>query len=283
MKIVYFTTAMEESAYKQFSSCWTVALNPSNQNFHNKLIRSIGINNSICVISIRPFSKRNCKITKLISETSEDGNIKWNYLSIPKNRLKKTKSCTKQALTILRGINLKETIFITDTINPTVITVANKVNSKLNRPILGVCTDSPSNISGTTRSYTLYLLNQAKNLDGYITLTNGLNDLFNENKKPNIVVEGLVENELPNKGENIYGKYIFFGGALMQKYGIYNLISAYKQLNNMHIKLIICGHHCNENLLKSVCPKSKIIFLDNNTKNIINTNNNMYSGIYNIQ
>ena len=63
----------------------------------------------------------------------------------------------------------------------------------------------------TPRSYTLYLLNQGKNLNGYIALTEGLNDLFNENGKPSIILEGIVEDLETKPVPNKYGKYFFFG------------------------------------------------------------------------
>lgn len=250
MKIVYFTTAMSAVAFKQFSARWNIALNPSNQNFHNKMIRSLAITNEVVVISIRPFSKRNCKIDKLQYEFEQEDKISWNYLEISRSKLFKIDKCKKQAISILKKMELEDAVFVTDTINPTVLTIACAMKAKFNRPSIGICTDSPSNISGTTRSYTLYLLNHANTLDGYVALTDGLNVLFNENAKPSVIIEGLVENELPKKAENLYGKYVFFGGAMMEKYGIYSLIEAFKQLDLKDTKLLLCGHHYNESLLK---------------------------------
>ena len=62
MKIIYVTTSLEENDYVEFNKQWKVSLNPSNQNFHNKMIRALSINNEIDVISIRPFSKTNCNV-----------------------------------------------------------------------------------------------------------------------------------------------------------------------------------------------------------------------------
>ena len=71
MKIIYFTTAIQRDDYRDFTKLWTISLNPSNQNFHNKMIRSLAINNEVHVISIRPFSRKNCKVKKLEEETKE--------------------------------------------------------------------------------------------------------------------------------------------------------------------------------------------------------------------
>lgn len=58
MRIIYFTTALSKNEYNEYTKLWKISPNPSNQNFHNKLIRSLSINNKVDVISIRPFSKK---------------------------------------------------------------------------------------------------------------------------------------------------------------------------------------------------------------------------------
>ena len=79
MRIIYFTTAQEEKDYRSFMNQWKIALNPSNQNFHNKLIRALAIENQVDVISIRPFSRKNMKVKKLPSVEKKEGNITWHY------------------------------------------------------------------------------------------------------------------------------------------------------------------------------------------------------------
>ena len=68
MKIVYFTTAQQEDDFRSFINDWKISLNPSNQNFHNKLIRALAVNNEVHVISVRPFSRSNMKVSKLPKE-----------------------------------------------------------------------------------------------------------------------------------------------------------------------------------------------------------------------
>ncbi|MFA7032337.1 MAG: glycosyltransferase, partial [Bacilli bacterium] len=129
-------------------------------------------------------------------------------------------------------------------------------------PVVGICTDSPSNISGTRRSYTMYLLHQAQNLSGYIALTKSLEELFNINNKPSLIIEGLVEDKPLKNNENETKPYFFFGGALMSRYGIYDLIEAFKLLKNDDINLLICGHHFDlRELHESIKDDKRIKFL----------------------
>lgn len=259
MKVIYFTTSLEAEDYVNFNSFWKTSLNPSNQNFHNKMIRSLALTNQVEVISIRPFSRRNCTVKRLDPSTREDGNIIWNYLGIKNIPFIRIKHNEKQARKIMRGVDLNYAVIVTDTINPKVVTLALKMGKEFNLPVIGMCTDSPSNISGTKKSYTLFILNKGHKLNGYISLTPALNDLFNTEEKPNIVVEGVIENDLPKTANNEVGNYFFFGGALMKRYGIYELIEAFKLLNEENLKLLICGHHANEQALKEAISDAKNI------------------------
>ena len=250
MKIIYVTTAIERDDYKEFSKLWKTSLNPSNQNFHNKMIRALALNNQVDVISIRPFSTRFCNAKVLPEETKVEGNITWHYIKVKGNRFFRPFVIRQEVNKVMKKIDTKGAIVITDTINPNVIKNTNNIVKKYSTPAIGVLTDSPSNISGTPRSYTLYLLNQGKNLNGYIALTDGLNDLFNENGKPHVIIEGIVEDLETKPTSNKYGKYFFFGGALLERYGVYNLIEAFNQLKDPDIKLLICGHHGDDRRIK---------------------------------
>lgn len=259
MKIIYFTTAQDEKDYRSFINIWKIPLNSSNQNFHNKLIRAFAINSQVEVISIRPFSHHNTKVKNLRLDTKVDGNITWHYLKRSGTKLHRILQITPQINKILAKINLSDAIFVTDTINTSVVRSVTKINKKYKRPIIGVCTDSPSNISGTKRSYTVYLLSKCNNLNGYLALTEGLNDLFNPNRKPSYVFEGLVEDRDYGVFDEEKRPYFFFGGALMERYGVYKLIDAFKLLNNDDIDLYICGHHGDKTKIKEAIGGAKNI------------------------
>ncbi len=263
--IVYFTTAQEYDDFTAFSKLWSSPINASNQLFHNKMIRALSLSNHVDVISIRPFSKQKCKIKYLDKGEKISSLIHWHYLKVKGGRITKFASILSQARRLTRKINKNnkenDIIYITDTINPTVLAVASALAKQNKKPLIGICTDSPSNITGTKRSYTLLLLQLAKRLNGYICLTPSLNDLFNENNHPNIILEGLVENVLPSPKDNKYGKYFFYSGALHEKYGIFELIKAFNKLNNKDYKLVICGHHEDAKFLEAIRNNQRIKYL----------------------
>ena len=250
MKIIYFTSTQREKDYRSFINIWRYPLNSSNQNFHHKLIHALAKNNKVEVISVRPFSRTHTRVLYLKKDTIQEDNITWHYLSRRGSRFIRPLTIVPQAKRILKKMDLSDAIFVTDTINTSIIRAVDKLKKKYNRPVIGVCTDSPSNISGTKRSYTLYLLSKSNDFAGYIALTSGLNDLFNPNGKPCYILEGVVEDQVELSQAKEKRPYFFFGGAMMEKYGIYNLIEAFKQLNKKDIDLYLCGHHVDKEKLK---------------------------------
>ena len=261
MRIIYFTTASEKEDYISFCKNWQISLNTTIQNLHNRLIRSLALTQQVEVISVRPFSKKNCNLKMLPAFTTQEGNITWHYLQIKRNRLLRFISAKKQANKLLNKMNLEDCIILTDTLNPYILNSSTSLAVKYNLPIIGVCNNTPSGIHNTGRSYTMFLLNAAMDLSGYITLTSGLNELFNEHNRANMTFEGILEDSYKPVDVSKYGKYFFYNGNLEEKYGVYDLISAFKELKDPEIKLIISGYHADESRINKAIAESNIINL----------------------
>ena len=263
MNVIYFTTAQDTASFTEYLKLWKNPINLSNQTFHNKMIRSLGLTNHVDVVSIRPFSRKNCKVKKLDLREKNEGEIVWHYPKMGGGRLRTLLRLKRQINRFFKGFP-RNAVIVTDTINPTVLYFSTYFANKYNLSIIGTCTDSPSNISGTSRAYTLLLLKLAHNLDGYIALTSGLNELFNEENKPAVIIEGIVEDVPATKVKNEYGKYILYSGALSERYGIYDFIEFFKKYIKGDIKLLLCGHHVDmARLNKEMEIDDRIIYLGN--------------------
>ena len=261
MRIIYFTTATSKEDYASFSASWKSSLNTSIQNLHNRLIRSLALTHEVDVISIRPFSRKFCKLTKLDATTRQEGRITWHNLEIKKLKFSRYLSVSSQCKKILSKMNLKDCIVITDTLNPNVLNNSTKLARKYGLPIIGVCHGTPSNIRNTGKSYTTFVLGQAMNLSGYISLTPGLNDLFNKSSRANLTFEGIADGKCQKFDKKPpFGKYIYYNGSLDEKYGVYELIKAFKELDNPLINLVISGYHANNERLAAIIGEDKNIF-----------------------
>lgn len=260
MNIIYFTTAQENNDYNEYLKAWPYPINSSMQMIHNRLIRSLSLRHHVDVISLRPFSKKDCLVKALVKSERITNRIHWHYVSVRRSKIGRYSFTWAQVEKILQNVD-KNSIIFTDTINTNVFAMATYSAKRKNMKLIGVCTNSPSNITGTKRSYALNVLKMAKYLDGTVSLTPALNDLYNEKGKPSIVIEGLCEDRLPLPGENKYGRYLFYSGSLYEKYGIYNLIQAFVEMNPPDTKLIICGHHEGKTFLEAIRRKKNIRYL----------------------
>jgi glycosyltransferase involved in cell wall biosynthesis len=243
MKIIYYTTACEKEDYISFSKNWNTSLNTSIQNLHNRLIRSLALTHEVEVISIRPFSKKYCKLRGLPSALTNEGKITWHYLEIKRHKIARFLSAKRQAKKLLSKMNLKDCIILTDTLNPYILNSSTSLAKKYNLPIIGICNNTPSGIHNTGKSYTQFLLSMADDLSGYIAMTSGLNDLYNERSRASLILEGVNESKYKEFDTKKYGKYIFYNGSLEEKYGVYDLIKAFNELNREDLKLVITGYH----------------------------------------
>ena len=246
MRIIYFTTALEKEDYVSFCKNWNGSLNTTIQNLHNRLIRALALTHEVDVISVRPFSKRFCKLKKLDAFTTQEGKITWHYLEVKRRKLFRANYIKRDAKKILLKLNLKDAIILTDTLNPYILKASTSLASDFQLPIIGVCNNTPSGIHDTGKSYTTTLHSMADNLSGYITQTSNLNELFNKYNRANITIEGVLEDKYKEQDVKQYGKYIFHYGNLEEKFGVYELMQAFIELNNPDVNLVVAGYHANE-------------------------------------
>lgn len=250
-KVFYFTTALSNEDYKEYLSFWNVSPNLSNQNFHNKFIRSLAISHHVEVISTRPINS-NYKLKTLHSASKIEKNITWNYIKVSSNRIDKFLNTINRILKVCNKKMDKESTIFVDVLNRALLKSALKAKKRYGSQVIGICTDNPYNISYVSKRYGNKIIHLSSKLDGYVVLTDKLQKLFNRNDKPSIIIDGLTENVNYESNIKIEGKYLFFGGSLMRKYGVYNLINAFKKLNKEDLKLVICGHHDEPDLQSNI-------------------------------
>lgn len=262
MRIIYFTTALGKEDYVSFCENWNGSLNTTIQSLHNRLIRSLALTHEVDVISVRPYSKKYCKLKKLDAFTTQEGKITWHYLEVKRRKLFRANHTKRDAKRILLKLNLKDAIILTDTLNPYILRASTSLAADFQLPIIGVCNNTPSGIHDTGKSYTTTLHSMADNLSGYITQTSNLNELFNKYNRANITIEGVLEDKYKEEDVKEYGKYIFHYGNLEERFGVFELVQAFVELNKSDINLVIAGYHANEEKMAEMCKfRNNIKFL----------------------
>lgn len=242
MNVLVFSSAMIESDFALFQSNAKIKPNPSNQNFYSKLIKTLALRNNVSVVSHRPLVKGMFKDKYFEAEENQEGNVNFYYTYIEARKvyklLREQNEIIKRAHKAIEDFHSNDFVIITDTLRLSLITAAKKVAEEYNVKIVGMLTDNPDNLSFKRKSYVHHLKRNVKQLDGYLSLTDGLVQVFN-GYNPSYVFEGLVDYPNVFKKDPIYD-YYFFGGSLYERYGVKTLVDAF-HASNIKSKLIVAG------------------------------------------
>ncbi|MFA5481329.1 MAG: glycosyltransferase [Bacilli bacterium] len=243
MRIIYCSQAMKDSDFNNFVKNANWDINPSNQNFHLRLIRALASQGPITAVTLRPFSIGLFDERLLSEAISKDEDIIFKYSSDKATRFyqlfQRGLSLRKQISREIKD-SKEEVVFVVDALKYSLAKAAIKVALKYRIKIFAVITDNPRLLSGVSKTYIKTVESLFRHYDGFLTLTLKLNDYANRFKKPNYTFAGLAESTSPSKIK-ITKPYFFFGGALYERYGVMNLINAFKKVKTDY-QLLIAGH-----------------------------------------
>ena len=111
---------MNNDDYKGYLSLWNVPPNLSNQNFHNKFIRSLAISHQVEVVSVRPING-NFRSKTLHSASKLENNITWNYIKVSSSKVDKLINLNTRIKKAIIGKATKESIIFVDVLNRTLL------------------------------------------------------------------------------------------------------------------------------------------------------------------
>lgn len=242
MNILLFTSAMRDEDFAEYQESAKVKANPSNQNFYSKLIKTLAINNSVSVISHRPLTKSTFGKKVLEKGSIFEKNVKFYYTFETTNLLfkvlKEKDSICETAKQAIDDFISNDFIIIVDPLRLNLVRAAKKIAKKYRVKIVGMLTDNPLNLSSGNDFLHKHLIKEVSTFDGYLSLTQGLVNVFNSNV-PSYIFEGLVTEEEEDKKDPIFN-YFYFGGSLYEKYGVKTLVDAFHE-SNVNKKLVVAG------------------------------------------
>ena len=242
MNVLVFSSAMRENDFSFYQEEAKIKPNPSNQNFYFKLIKALSLNNNVSVVSHRPLVKGMFKRGYLESDTVMDGNIKFYYTNNRTDKMfklfKEKSTIEKIAKQAIEDFMSEDFIIVTDTLRLNLLKAAKKIAKLYDVKIVGMLTDNPYNLSSGSSFVRKNLVLQGLGVDGYLSLTNGLVEVY-DSDKPHYVFEGLVSEEKEGMKDPIFN-YFYFGGSLYERYGVKTLVDAFHS-SNIKAKLVLAG------------------------------------------
>jgi len=244
MKIIYLSGAMKDGDFNEYAKNAIFKPNPSNQNFHRRLIKALSLKAQIEAVSLRPFARGMFPYRSIISSAAREGDVSFSYLADATgwfHRLFIRPRLMRKAIeTIVEQNADKDVVFLVDSLKFSLARIALSVARSKGIKVYAIVTDNPRMLSDASAPYIRAIESLYGRYDGFLTLSKGLNDYANRARKPSYLFEGLVEKTPPSEALE-KGKYFFFGGALYERYGIKNLIAAFKNVKT-DCELIIAGH-----------------------------------------
>ena len=120
--------------------------------------------------------------------------------------------------------------------------------------------------------YNKLTYNAINNIDAFVVLTKYMISKLSIAHKPNVVIEGIVDNKI-KYNENNYNKckkIILYTGSLTLKFGIMNLVYAFNLIKNEQFELWICGKgEAEEEIINRAKADTRIKYLGYLTQNEI--------------
>lgn len=240
MKIIYLTNAMLAKDFEKLIKYSKSMPNPSNQNFHSRFVSSLSTAFKVKVISQRPANHQNISLPSLDYAVSDN----YYYPGFKTTKIIRNIELYNNSKQIVANLKVSKDDFVfVDLLNQNLTKLAKHIKKHYKTNVIGILTDNPSNLTGVKKDYVKAVLKDAQICDGFVCLTPKLNELINTDNKPFTLVPGVVSNDEVELDEKFMPlkPYIFFAGALYERYGIRNLVEAVIN-EKRDYKLVIAGH-----------------------------------------
>lgn len=264
MKILYGYTNCTDKKYSEIFAGKTVSALLADQKYHSLLIDGLAKNGAevLCVSGL-PINRAVTKKLFIREKDEEENGVKYHYINTINLPLFRQfgiyfgtynhilKNCKK-------GEN--DTFIICDCLNLANAYGALKAAKKRKIPLIYVVTDIPE----FQRGKVLRRINDKliAGADGFIFLTEQMNEKVNPYKKPYIVLEGHADCSLTDISDVERYEYkdgkkiVIYAGSIKKLYGIQNLVEGFIAANIDGAELHVYGDGDYKAELESVCKEN---------------------------
>lgn len=254
-KILYASSVCSEEVLKFIFETAKIKPQPAAQKFHRLLAEGFARHTDKCrirTLSSIPVIQANHK--KRIWRLPQEVVNGLTYSYIPMLNLNVIKNIVVFFYTFSKVFlwsltDAKNKIVICDLLNVTISMASLAACKVTGNKIIAIVTDIPGLMvdtsSGNNTAMAPVVNKRLTWFDGYIMLTEQMNDVINPRKKPYIIMEGLVDIKMQattNVLENKYPeKVVLYAGGLFEKYGVKKLVDAFKLLEDTSYRLHLYG------------------------------------------
>ena len=265
MKILYGYTNCTNKKYAEIFSGKNVSALLADQKYHSLLIDGLNKNGAkVKCVSGLPINRGVTKKLFISEKDEEENGVTYHYIktiNLPLFRQLGIYFGTRRFFEKNVKKGEKDAFAVCDCLNLANAYAMLKSAKKKNVPIVFIVTDIPE----FQRGKFLKKINDKiiSGADGFVLLTEQMNEKINPEKKPFIVAEGHSDGALESvdknqKYENKTGKkVVIYAGSIQKLYGIQNLVEGFIKADIPSSELKIYGDGDYREELEKICGKSK--------------------------
>lgn len=257
MKILYISTVCSKKKYDELFKLCNGNLLHSIQNFHTSILNCLNDENNVTALSGIPISPKQTK--KRIFKVSRDKENNIEYISpffinlyIIKNIFMIFGIIYYTLKWVIANRKDKNLRIIIDSAYVSVAPIVVFFAKVFKIPIVAIVADIYDYMFlNVNKNHDTNLFNIVmskilsycwKNYDGFIFLTEPMNNLLNRKSKPYKIIEGFASDLIDvNNVKKNNKKIILYAGGLLEKYGILNLIKAFLKFDSEDYELHFYG------------------------------------------
>lgn len=250
MNILYIASTCSRQKYHEYVESKGARVSQQAQKYNLLLAEGLAACGAkVCLISTRPINRTIVKQRWLKGEQEQINGVDFRYVPFVNYPIWRN-------LCLFFGVFVrvlfspskrKHTVVVCDTLNISAAQAAYMAAALRGFKKIGIVTDVPGQLSyAHTMSRNQKLnLSIMQRSDGFLLLTEQMNEIVNPNRRPYIVLEGhadtamaQVENDLAAKAEK---RVCLYAGSLMGIYGIGNLVEGFIKAGVPNTELHVYG------------------------------------------
>lgn len=248
MNILYCSTLSSENTLKVLSEIVGKSLQGLTvQKFHRLIVKGLIANNAnVTALTVIPYAFP--KSSTHLHHIEREDEISYVYVRTTYRTL-----IIKYFIILYRLIkeivlwskNNKDGIIVCDPLNITQCTALFILKPYIPK-VVAIITDIPGLMVGNKSQFLRLFSNLQifiiRKFDGFILLTEAMNEIVNKDRKPFMLMEGLVDANIScENSTDARENNIIYAGALHEEYGVKKLIEAFIKITDDNLRLLIYG------------------------------------------
>lgn len=269
MNILYISNAMDDKTLNSIIINAKSAPSLASNKYHTLVVNGLKKNKNVNVshICVPPISRKTSDKLFVSLRTCKDGKITYKYIPVINIPIVRNIGVFMYLLFYLIFHVKNYDAVVYDVLMTTTAICLSCLKLLSSVPLIGIVTDIPGKRAKASRGikkiYDKISFDLLNCSNGYVFLTEYMNELINKKNKKYIVSEGLVDINMKyckNEKENKYEKKIcIYAGSIKKIYGIKTLTEAFIKANVPNSELHIYGDGDYKNNLIEICKKNNNI------------------------